>query len=92
MQEILERRHRFSVRQVLTAVDESTRAGEGVGTPKSTAAREHVAFLAARMESLRTFFSLLDAGIAAFTQGKPLSPDDLKKVVPLESARYLRMK
>src|SRR5215510_6760565 len=28
MQEILERRHRFSVRQVLTAVDESVRAGE----------------------------------------------------------------
>jgi hypothetical protein len=41
---------------------------------------------------LRTFFSLLDGGIAAFTQGKALSPDDLKNVTPLERARYRRMK
>lgn len=91
MQEILERRHRFSVRQVLTAVDESVRAGEGV-SGSSAAARERAAFVATRLDSLRTFFSLLDGGIAAFTQGKALSPDALKNVMPLESARYRRMK
>jgi DNA-binding transcriptional regulator GbsR (MarR family) len=91
MQEILERRHRFSVRQVLTAVDESARAGDQAsGT--SAAARERAAFVTARLDSLRTFFSLLDGGIAAFTQGKALSPDDLKNVTPLERARYRRMK
>jgi DNA-binding transcriptional regulator GbsR (MarR family) len=92
MQEILERRHRFSVRQVLTAVEESARAGESAGAPANAAARERAAFIAARLDGLRTFFSLLDAGIAAFTQGKPLSPDDLRNVIPMESARYRRMK
>jgi DNA-binding transcriptional regulator GbsR (MarR family) len=92
MQEILERRHRFSVRQVLTAVDESVRAGEQAGGAANAAARERAAFVASRLDSLRTFFSLLDSGIAAFTQGKALSPDDLKNVMPLERARYRRMK
>src|SRR5512147_1107724 len=41
MQEMLERRYRFNVRQVLVAVDESTRAGE------------RNPFVAARLESLR---------------------------------------
>jgi hypothetical protein len=91
MQEILERRHRFSVRQVLTAVDESVRAGEDASGSRA-AARERAAFVATRLDSLRTFFSLLDGGIAAFTQGKALSPDALKNVMPLESARYRRMK
>ena len=92
MQEILERRHRFSVRQVLTAVDESERAGEHASGTQSAAARERAAFVAVRLDSLRTFFSLLDGGIAAFTQGKALSPDDLKNVTPLAHARYGRMK
>ena len=92
MQEILERRHRFSVRQVLTAVDESERAGQRADTPANANARERATFIKARLESLRMFFTLLDSGIAAFTQGQALSPDDLKKVTALESARYRRMK
>jgi DNA-binding transcriptional regulator GbsR (MarR family) len=78
MQEILERRHRFSVRQVLAAVEESVRAGQG--TPRGAAEQEQAAFIASRLESLRSFFSLLDAGIAAFTQGKPLSPETLQNI------------
>src|SRR6185295_17849904 len=92
MQEILERRHRFSVRQVLTAVDESERAGESATKPANSSGRERTAFINERLDSLRTFFTVLDSGIAAFTQGQSLSPDDLKKVTTLERARYRRMK
>src|SRR6185503_18565898 len=54
MQEIFERRYRFNVRQVLVAVDESTRAGASSGR-----ASERAAFVATRIESIRAFFSLL---------------------------------
>ena len=85
MQEIFERRYRFNVRQVLVAVDESTRAGAGAGARPS----DRAAFVAARLASLRTFFSLLDSSLAAFTsQGKPLSAEEFKKVTPLEAGRY----
>jgi hypothetical protein len=43
------------------------------------AEREQAAFRAARLEGLRSFVALLDAGIAAFTQGQPLSPETLRK-------------
>src|SRR5215470_1145572 len=52
MQEIFERRYRFNVRQVLVAVDESVRAGEGGGGRAS----ERSQFIAVRLESLRAFF------------------------------------
>ena len=79
MQEIIERRHRFTVRQVLAAVDESTRAGETDARPRTAAEREETAFRAKRLEALRSFMALLDVGIAAFTKGQPLSPDALRK-------------
>jgi DNA-binding transcriptional regulator GbsR (MarR family) len=88
MQEIFERRYRFNVRQVLMAVEESTRASAASGGRAS----ERTAFVAARLESLRAFFALLDASLAAFTQGKPLSAEDFKNVTPLEAARYRKMK
>jgi len=87
MREILERRYRFNVRQVLVAVEESTRATAEAGAPSSKTEREQAAFIAGRLEALRAFFSLLDAGIAAFTQGKALSPETLQNVVPLATAR-----
>src|SRR5258705_11112691 len=49
MREIIERRHRFSVRQVLVAVDESAHVSEGAPTPGAAAARERAAFVAARL-------------------------------------------
>lgn len=83
MQEIFERRYRFNVRQVLVAVDESVRGSAGSGERAS----ERTAFVAARIESMRAFFSLLDTSLAAFTQGKPLSAEEFKNVTPLEAAR-----
>ena len=83
MQEIFERRYRFNVRQVLVAVDESTRAGES----SAGRASERSTFVAARLESLRSFFSLLDTSLAAFTQGKPFSAEEFKNVTALDAAR-----
>src|SRR6185369_13053938 len=57
MQEIFERRYRFNVRQVLVAVDESTRTADSIGGRPSDRAQ----FVATRLESLRAFFSLLDS-------------------------------
>jgi DNA-binding transcriptional regulator GbsR (MarR family) len=91
LREVIERRHRFSVRQVLVAVEESERVAGGVA-PSAAAERERAAFVRARLESLRAFFSVLDMSIAAFGQGKPLSPDELKKVSPIHTARYKRMR
>ena len=89
MQEIFERRYRFNVRQVLVAVDESTRSGASV-TGRAT---ERAAFVAARLDALRAFFSLLDTSLAAFTsQGKPLSAEEFKNVTPLEARRYRKMR
>jgi DNA-binding transcriptional regulator GbsR (MarR family) len=88
MQEIFERRYRFNVRQVLVAVDESTRGSAESGGRTS----ERTAFVAARIESMRAFFSLLDASLAAFTQGKSLSAEEFKNVTPLEAARQHKRK
>ena len=85
MREVIERRHRFSVRQVLVAVEESNRAGGSGGT--SAADRQQAAFVNARLESLRTFFTVLDASVGAFTQGKPLDPEAIKNVLPLAPFR-----
>jgi len=79
MQEIMERRFRWNVRQVLAAAAEADRAaGEG------TTGRQ---FVAARLRALRAFFSAIDVGIGAFTQGKPLDPEALRNVLPLIPSR-----
>ena len=74
--EIMERRYRFNIRQVLVAVDESRRASEATGASKS--GREQAAFVARRLDVLSSFFSALDAGVAAFTQGRPISAETFK--------------
>jgi DNA-binding transcriptional regulator GbsR (MarR family) len=81
MQEIMERRFRWNVRQVLAAAAEAERAaGEKGGT-------RDAAFLTGRLAGVRAFFSAIDVGIGAFTQGKPLDPEALRNVVPLVAPR-----
>jgi DNA-binding transcriptional regulator GbsR (MarR family) len=80
MQEIMERRFRWNVRQVLVAAGEAERAADA-------AARDRRAFVAARLAALRAFFAAVDAGIGAFTQGKPLDPGALRSVVALAAPR-----
>jgi DNA-binding transcriptional regulator GbsR (MarR family) len=85
MQEIMERRFRWNVRQVLAAADEAGRA-----TSERAGDRDRAQFVAARLLALRAFFAAIDAGIGAFTQGKPLDPEALRNVVPMVSARLSR--
>jgi len=78
MQEIMERRFRWNVRQVLAAAAEASRAAE------KGAGRE---FMAQRLGALRAFFSAIDVGVGAFTQGKPLDPEAIKNVLPMVATR-----
>lgn len=80
MQEIMERRFRWSVRQVVAAVAEGEHALE-----ESGGRRETSAFVRARLQSLKAFFTAVDTGIGAFTQGQPVDPETMKNVVPLPS-------
>jgi hypothetical protein len=82
MQEIFERRFRWTVRQVVAAVKETMAAA-----PRSDLPRERVAFLNARLDALAGFFSLVDAGIGMFVEGKAFPADQLRKVVPLDQGR-----
>ncbi len=79
MQEIMERRFRWNLRQVLAAVEETSRAlGESQG---ERSAREDVAFVERRLEALRLFFAAVDAGIGAFGAGEPFDAGALQSVV-----------
>ena len=73
MQEIMERRFRWNVRQVLATIAETERAVSG-----TTGRPESAQFVTARMAGLRAFFAAIDAGLGAFAQGKPLDPAALR--------------
>src|SRR5262245_9149865 len=77
MQEIMERRFRWNLRQVLATVDETRRASEGTKTPR----RDD--FVMARLTALQAFFSAVDLGIGAFAQGKPITPDAMQRITAL---------
>src|SRR5262249_53221413 len=70
MQEVMERRFRWNVRQVIATATETRRA---LGSGR----KAEPAFLAARLDTLLAFFSVLDAAISAINQGHPLSPATL---------------
>src|SRR5687768_185203 len=62
MQEIFERRFRWMVRQVVAAVDETRR----VATTEGKRPKLDAAFVDARLDAMRAFFAMIDAGITAF--------------------------
>src|SRR5262249_29612933 len=70
MQEIMERRFRWNLRQVVATADETLRAVQGAGDKKL--AREQAAFVQARLAALRAFFAAVDLGLSAFAQGKAI--------------------
>jgi HTH-type transcriptional regulator, glycine betaine synthesis regulator len=85
MQEVMERRFRWTVRQVLAAIGESERAlGEEKG--RSAAQREAAVFVTGRLAGLRFFFTAVDAAISAFTQGKPVTAETLQNVIPFPAS------
>ena len=85
MQEIMERRFRWNIRQVIAACDETGRAAEA----GRVASRGDRAFLERRLEALRAFAAAVDTGIEAFARGEPIAPASLQKiqVVPISSRR-----
>lgn len=86
MQEIMERRFRWNIRQVIATCDETGRAAEA-GVAGSRAGDR--AFVQHRLEALRAFAAAVDAGIEAFARGEPIAPTSLQKieVIPLEPRR-----
>src|SRR5436190_1105455 len=85
MQEVMERRFRWTVRQVLVAITETERAAAEDGARAGAARREAASFVAMRLGALRLFFAAVDGAIGAFTQGKPVDAESLQKVIPLTS-------
>ena len=81
MQEIFERRFRWTVRQVVAAIQETKAAA-----PRAGLSRDRIAFLNARLDALAAFFSLVDGGIGMFVEGKAFPADRLRNVIPLDQA------
>jgi DNA-binding transcriptional regulator GbsR (MarR family) len=80
-QEIMERRFRWNLRQVLAAVEETQRAADAA-TPATKAARREQEFIAARLDALRAFAAAIDAGIGLLTQGQSWAPETARQVPP----------
>jgi DNA-binding transcriptional regulator GbsR (MarR family) len=77
-QEIVERRIRWTLRQVVATVDETKRVAEDV-RPRGAKDRQVSAFRDARLEALRSVFAAWDQGVSAFSQGQTLKPDTLRR-------------
>jgi DNA-binding transcriptional regulator GbsR (MarR family) len=83
MQEIMERRFRWNIRQVIAACDETQRTAGG-GRPRR--ADPERAFIENRLEALKSFAAAVDAGIEAFSRGEPIAPASLQKI-PIRDER-----
>jgi DNA-binding transcriptional regulator GbsR (MarR family) len=88
MQEVMERRFRWNIRQVIAACDETART-TGAGRAGSRVAQRDRAFLERRLEALRSFAAAVDAGIEAFARGEPVTPQAMQ-VVPIGSGSRKR--
>ena len=83
MQEIFERRFRWTVRQVLAAVGETRAAA---AQSRASPRRE----LEERLARLEAFFALIDAGIGAFVRGEAFPAGELRNVIRLPADRRKR--
>ena len=79
MREIMERRFRWNLRQVLASVSETSRALETASRPGSSAQAEKRAFINRRLEGMRAFFEIVDTNIGAFTRANPSRPKRCRK-------------
>jgi DNA-binding transcriptional regulator GbsR (MarR family) len=87
MQEIMERRFRWNLRQVLATIEETARA---LAESHGRGGRGGAAAVEGRLEALRGFFLAVDAGISAFNSGKAFASDTLQNAVRLVSSRTPR--
>ncbi|HCO03754.1 MAG TPA: hypothetical protein DIT48_10420 [Actinobacteria bacterium] len=77
MQEIMERRFRWNIRQVIAACDETSRTA--LADPASSPTEERV-FIEGRLAALRSFAAAVDAGIEAFGRGEPITPQAMQTI------------
>ena len=77
MQEIFERRFRWTVRQVLTAVEETRHTAESGKRRAGSKPHAPPALVRQRLDGLGRFFSLIDSGIGAFVRGEPFPSNEL---------------
>src|SRR5262250_1147942 len=81
MRELMERRCRWNLRQVLASVAETRRALETGSRPGSGAQAEKRSFINGRLERMRAFFAIVDSSIGAFTQGQSVAPQEMQNVI-----------
>lgn len=82
MQEIIERRFRWNLRQVLAAAEETLQLVPSAGAEAEP--------MRARLESMRDFFAALDSGIGAMSRGEVFVPDTVRRTlvkIPIEPPR-----
>jgi DNA-binding transcriptional regulator GbsR (MarR family) len=85
MQEIMERRFRWNIRQVIAACDETARTA-GAGRTGSRADERERQFVEGRLGALRSFAAAVDAGIEAFGRGEAITPQTMQ-VIHIGSGR-----
>jgi DNA-binding transcriptional regulator GbsR (MarR family) len=94
MQEVMERRFRWNMRQVLAAAEETLLALAGEQSRARSGARNaqgragHASQLVDRLTAMRDFFAALDTGISAMSRGEVFVPDSVRQTlvrVPIES-------
>ena len=90
MREIMERRFRWNLRQVLASVAETSRALETGSRPGSGAQAEKRAFVNGRLEGMRAFFAIVDSSIGAFTQGQSVAPQEMQKVIQFAARQVVK--
>jgi DNA-binding transcriptional regulator GbsR (MarR family) len=88
MQEILERRFRWNLRQVMAAADETERALDDAGSSGEVDSRDRPSdLIRGRLDALRAYFAAVDAGMGAFSRGEPMPPvamrDSVARRIPI---------
>ncbi len=83
MQQIMERRFRFNLRQVLATVEETQHAAASEDAPADA---ETATIVAARLQALQFFFSILEASVGSFSRGQPFDAEQLQQLMKLGHA------
>src|ERR1700694_6204826 len=81
MQEILERRFRWNLRQVLATVEEAERGVDAGHAEKATGGPCADEFARGRLNAMRDYFLAVDAGLGAFSRGEPMAPEAMRDSV-----------
>ena len=81
MQEILERRFRWNLRQVLATVEEAGRDVDSGRAEITIGGGRADEFVLGRLNAMRDYFLAVDAGLGAFSRGEPMAPEAMRDSV-----------